>query len=110
MIFKGSIYSEPKTNSDGQEVFEVLKKTDKILIERIITKGALKEPGEWYDQDKDEWVMLVRGEAKIEFRDGIISSLHSGDYIFIPAHLKHRVIATSELPDCIWLAIHGDLS
>jgi cupin 2 domain-containing protein len=106
MIFKGSIYSEPKPNSDGQEVFEVLKKTDKILIERIITKGALKEPGEWYNQDTDEWVMLVRGEAILEFWQEAKVKMSEGDFIFIPSHKRHRVAETSEIPNCIWLAFH----
>jgi len=110
MITKGNIFSKPEFKLDEPELFEVLRQNDKILIERIITNGALKKPGEWYDQDKDEWVMLVRGEAEIEFQDGNISALQNGDYIFIPAHLKHRVVATSESLDCIWLAIHGDLS
>ena len=110
MITKGNIYSKPEFKGNEPELFEVLIQNDKILIERIITNGALKKPGEWYDQDKDEWVMLVRGEARIEFQDSQIVKMEGGDYVFIPSHLRHRVVETSALPDCIWLAFHGDLA
>ena len=110
MIEKGNIYSEPENYGDELEIFEVLRKTDKILIEKITSKGALKKPGEWYDQEDDEWVMLLRGEAKLEFQNGKILSMTKGDYIFIPSHHIHRVVETSASPNCLWLAFHGDLS
>ena len=34
--------------------------------------------------------------------------LTAGDYLFIPAHQKHRVEYTSSRPPCIWLAVHGN--
>ena len=30
----------------------------------------------------------------------------TGDWIFIPAHTPHRLIAASPLPRCLWLAVH----
>ena len=46
---------------------------------------------------------LVRGTATIEV-DGLASALSAGDYILIPAHTKHRVLACSA--DALWLAVH----
>ncbi len=94
----------------NEELFESIVSTDNILIERIISTGQVTPPGEWYDQDKDEWVILLQGEAALSYADGSKIKLTAGDYLFIPAHQKHRVEYTSSEPPCIWLAIHGDLS
>ena len=94
----------------NQEIFESIVSTDSILIERIISTGQTTPLGECYDQDKDEWVILLQGEAALSYADGSQIRLTAGDYLFIPAHQKHRVEYTSSTPPCIWLAVHGDLS
>lgn len=96
-------------NLPNREVFEPLLESDRILIERIISTGQTTPPDEWYDQARDEWVMLLQGEARLAYEDGSSIELKRGDYILIPAHQKHRVEYTSENPPCIWLAIHSDL-
>ena len=53
---------------------------------------------------ENEWVILLEGEASIEFEDKTIH-LKKGDYINIPSHQKHKVIKTSKNPPAIWLAI-----
>lgn len=93
-----------------QEYFEPLVSGDNLLIERIISTGQTTPVGEWYDQERDEWVILLQGEAIISYSDGSNISLKSGDYIFIPAHKKHRVEYTSSEPPCIWIAVHANLS
>jgi cupin 2 domain-containing protein len=55
-------------------------------------------------------VILLQGEAVLSYEDSSQIELKAGDYLFIPAHQKHRVEYTSVLPPCIWLAVHGDLS
>ena len=94
----------------NEELFESLVSTDNILIERIISTGQSTPIGQWYDQDKDEWVILLQGEAALSYADGSQIKLTAGDYLFIPAHQKHRVEYTSSEPPCIWLAVHGALS
>ena len=94
----------------NEELFEPLISTENILIERIVSTGQTTPPGEWYDQDKDEWVILVQGEAILAYADGSEIKLTAGDYLFIPAHQKHRVEYTSSQPPCIWLAVHGNMS
>lgn len=93
----------------NQELLETLVSAHNILIERIISTGQTTPPGEWYDQDRDEWVLLVQGEASLAYVDGSQKKLIAGNYIFIPAHQKHRVEYTSSEPPCIWLAIHANL-
>ena len=88
------------------EIFETLLKKDKVIIERIISTGQITSENSWYDQEKDEWVLLLQGEAIIEFENSETVKILSGDHIFIPAHKKHKVTSTSENPCCIWLAFH----
>ncbi len=92
-----------------QELFETLVCADNILIERIISTGQTTPTGEWYDQEQDEWVILLQGEASLAYADGLQIKLTAGDYLLIPAHQKHRVEYTSSKPPCIWLAVHANL-
>ncbi len=94
----------------NKELFESIVSADNILIERIISTGQTTPPGEWYDQDKDEWVILLQGTAILSYEDASQIKLTAGDYLFIPAHQKHRVEYTSSEPPCIWLAVHGDMN
>jgi cupin 2 domain-containing protein len=91
------------------EVFESLISSSNLKIERIISRGQITPAGEWYDQEQDEWVILLQGEAKLAYEDGFRVNLKTGDYLLIPAHEKHRVEYTTVAPPCIWLAIHGNL-
>ncbi|ABV86090.1 cupin domain-containing protein [Shewanella pealeana] len=90
----------------SQEVFEPLVKTDNVLVERIISKAHVTPQGEWYDQPRSEWVMLMQGAAKLEFIDGEVVELNVGEHLNIAAHVKHRVAWTCEEVETIWLAVH----
>jgi cupin 2 domain-containing protein len=94
----------------GEEEFvESLLPDRGILVERIISTGQASPPGFWYDQDRDELVMLLQGEAELAWPDGSTRQMKKGDWLLIPAHELHRVERTSNDPPCIWLAIHGKL-
>lgn len=86
------------------EHFETLFATPGLRIERIASHRHASPPGFWYDQPADEWVMLARGSAELEFDDGRKQFLTPGDWLVIPAGCRHRVAATG--PDTVWLAIH----
>ncbi len=88
---------------DQGEAFEELLSTPHVRIERIVSSDR-PEPTR-YDQDTDEWVCLLQGEAEL-WIDGAILPLQPGDYHLIPAHTPHRVHRTSTHPCCIWLAVH----
>ncbi len=88
------------------ELFETLLTQKNVVIERIVSQGQITPSGEWYDQDKNEWVILLQGEAELSYEDNSRIKLTKGDYLYIPAHQKHRVDYTSINPICIWLAIH----
>ena len=90
----------------GEEFFETLASSEHVQIERIVSKGHVS-PGEgWYDQERHEFVVLMRGAARLEFEDGSVSELAPGDWLNIPAHQKHRVAWTDKSTETVWLAVH----
>ncbi|MCB2222116.1 MAG: cupin domain-containing protein [Bacteroidetes bacterium] len=104
----GNIFDLPK-EENGIEIFTTLFESASIKIERIFGQHPYTQPGEWYDQEEDEWVVLLEGTAKVEIQNEQIIELKAGDYLFLPAHKIHRVNETSDVKKCIWLAIHGNL-
>lgn len=89
-----------------EEITELLACSENIRIERIVSRGHRSPPDFWYDQDDDEWVLVVKGEAKLRFEEGDrVVHLTAGDYVAIPAHTKHRLEWTPEGADTVWLAV-----
>lgn len=89
-----------------EELIEVLSKKDSIKIERIISRGHSSPKNFWYNQEMDEFVILLSGSAIISFDTGESFNIKKGDYLIIPAHQKHRVEKTDSKIDSIWLAVH----
>ena len=87
-----------------KEIFDTLLQNQNIKIERIISYGQTSPAGFWYDQEENEFVLLLDGEAKIEFEDKNVT-LKKGDYLLIPKHKKHRVSYTLPNKSTVWLAI-----
>jgi len=87
------------------EVFEDIVRSDHVRIERILSKGQASPASGWYDQDENEWVMVLQGRGILAFDDGSEVELHAGDYINIPAHKKHRVAWTDPDRATIWLVV-----
>lgn len=77
-------------------------------IERIISYGHHTAAEDWYDQDQHEWVMVMQGEARLEFADGKILSMAAGDHVLIPAHCRHRVAWTTPDEPTVWVAVFYD--
>lgn len=95
---------DPVAGKSGKETIDVLVDNSAFVLEHIVSRGAPSPEGFWYDQARDEWVLLVRGEAEIRYEFGEVISLKAGDSLSIPAHRRHRVERTS--PDAVWLALH----
>ena len=89
-----------------EELFENLLVRENLKIERIVSQGHKTLEGEWYDQAWDEWVLLLQGEAILAFEDGNKLTMKVGDFVLIPAHVRHRVELTQPGSSTIWLAIH----
>jgi len=87
------------------EVFEDIVRSPTVRIERIVSKGHTSPETGWYDQDENEWVMVVKGRATLEFEDGSRCEMSAGDYVNIPAHIRHKVAWTDPDDITIWLAV-----
>lgn len=90
----------------SNELFETLLNTDAVHIQRIVSRGHTTPGDDWYDQDSNEFVVLLKGAAELEFEDGRVVKLGEGDWLEIPAHQKHRVSWTDEAVESVWLAVH----
>ncbi len=90
----------------GGELLDALATGHGCRVERIVSMGQTTPAGQWYDQDGDEWVTLLQGEARLLWEDGGESALSPGDWLLIPAHVRHRVVYTSAEPPCVWVAVH----
>ncbi len=105
----GNIFDLPDPLPED-EVFTDLVRSGGVRIERIVSNGQVTPAGEWYDQCSDEWVVLIQGEAVLEYEVGEKVRLFAGDHVLIPARARHRVVFTSAEPPCIWLAVFGELA
>lgn len=95
-----NIFEYPMPEKGKEHIAELLNNKN-VIINRIFSNDLQK--GQWYDQSEDEWLVLLTGEAVVEFED-IEKTLHQGDTLFIPAHVKHRVKSTSQ--KALWLTVH----
>jgi len=86
------------------EYFRTLLNLGGIRMEQIVSNGQASGEGFWYDQKEAEWVMLARGEAVLRFDPGGDVTLKAGDFLMIPANIRHRVDSVSV--DAVWLAVH----
>src|SRR3954447_16144499 len=91
---------------DSQETIEELLRSPHVRIERIVSSGQASPEGFWFDQDQDEWVIVLRGAARLGFADGRVIEMREGSFINIPAHERHRVEWTDPEQITVWLAIH----
>ncbi len=87
------------------EVFADIVQSAAVRIERIVSLGHCSPATGWYDQSEHEWVLLVQGRAVLAFEDGSRCELAAGDYLNIPAHVRHRVAWTDPEQPTIWLAV-----
>ncbi|MGO9986631.1 MAG: cupin domain-containing protein [Rhodomicrobium sp.] len=108
MTAAGNIFGElPPVSAAGEET-AVLLTREGLRIERIVSNGQASPPGFWYDQPSDEWVIVLAGAARLRFEaEPDARPLGPGDYVFIPAHARHRVDWTDPDRPTVWLAVHA---
>lgn len=90
-----------------EEMIETLFLVEGVRVERIVSDGHATPPGQWYDQENHEWVLVLSGRAGVLFEgEEEARLLGPGDYVFIPAHRRHRVEWTDPSGKTVWLALH----
>jgi cupin 2 domain-containing protein len=86
---------------DTGESFDALLKHPSVRILRIVSSET-PDPVE-YDQEEDEWVLLLEGSAVLEL-EGKRVELRKGEHLFLPARTPHRVLETER--GTLWIAVH----
>ena len=117
-----------KDLSANEEIIKILFKNENVKIEKIISTGQTTD---WQESNKNEFVILVQGNAEIEYYDNRICEnknfktnenimknlkntndmklqLGKGDIILIKKGERHRVSYTSKNPCCVWICIFFD--
>jgi cupin 2 domain-containing protein len=88
------------------EVFTELLSRPGARIERIVSNGQSTPVDTPFNQDHDEWVLMLRGSASLWVEGDGEHDLHPGDHILIPARRTHRVTRTAKDEPTVWLAVH----
>lgn len=83
------------------EVMTELVRSGGVVIEEITSSSSVDPVT--YDQEQDEWVMVLQGSAELEV-EGQPVHLEAGDWIWLPAHTLHRVARTEA--GTRWVAVH----
>jgi len=104
-VFGNLLAALPPTGRD--ELFQEILQRPGLKIERIVSSGQATPHGEWYDQEWGEWVLLLAGSAGLLLeREDEPRLLRPGDYLYLPAHCRHRVDWTDPGMQTVWLAVH----
>ncbi len=100
-VVRGRLLPPTDVPSVGERNEEIAR-IGGVVVEQILS-GALPAPLV-YDQDHDEWVVVLHGGAVLEV-GGERLDLEPGDWVMLRAHEVHRLIET--LPGTSWLALHA---
>ena len=101
-----NLFDELPARAPEEIVTELLLLRKGVRIERIVSSGQSTPTDKPYDQDHDEWVLLLTGAAGLWIEGQGERDLRPGDYVLIPAHCLHRVTWTVNGGPTVWLAIH----
>ncbi|VTT96646.1 Cupin domain-containing protein OS=Singulisphaera acidiphila (strain ATCC BAA-1392 / DSM 18658 / VKM B-2454 / MOB10) GN=Sinac_4027 PE=4 SV=1: Cupin_2 [Gemmataceae bacterium] len=104
MPAEGNLFADPPEHLP-EELFTTLLDAPGARVERIVSQGHASPDGFWYDQELAEWVVLLKGAARLRFEDRVLD-LRPGDFVHIPARQKHRVDWTTPDEATVWLAVH----
>ena len=93
-----------------KELVQILIRAANVRIERIVSHGHASPADFWYDQAQYEWVIVLKGTARLQFEDGVVE-MKVGDFINIPSFRKHRVDWTTPDEPTVWLGVrYGEVT
>jgi cupin 2 domain-containing protein len=99
-IQRGRLAGRPAGPLRGEDIVEIAR-MGPVVIEQILS-GERDAPSEFL-QDHDEWVVVLAGAAVLEVGDTPLD-LGEGDWVVIPAGVRHRVVDNAA--GTVWLAVH----
>jgi outer membrane biosynthesis protein TonB len=88
------------------EALTALLERPGVRIERIVSHGQATPEDEPMVQERDEWVVLLQGEAGIRVEDSAAVTLRPGDHLTIAGGQRHWVTFTAKDEPTVWLAVH----
>ena len=100
---KYNIFDEIPVDKSEEKFFEIFK-NEKIKIEKIVSNGQISPENFWYEQEQNEFVLVLEGYAILEFENREVE-LKKGDCLNIKAMEKHRVKFTSLDEPTVWFAV-----
>ncbi len=98
-----NLFADIPTGLADEHVAQLLDAAG-MRIERIISQGHASPADFWYDQPQHEWVIVLKGAARLQFEDGMVE-MKVGDFINIPAFKRHRVDWTTPDEPTVWLGV-----
>ncbi len=101
-----NLFADLPPAPEAAERFTDLLRRPGVRIERIVSTGQCSPPDFWYDQAEGEWVLVLRGAARLRFADEEADRwLGPGDWVEIAPHRRHRVEWTAPDEVTVWLAV-----
>src|ERR1700722_17266141 len=100
-----NLFQNLPVQMEKEEFTELLLRPG-VRIERIVSNGQYTPVDTPFNQDHDEWVLLLRGSASLWVDGDGEHDLHPGDHMLIPARRTHRVTRTAKDELTVWLAVH----
>ena len=100
-----NLFDDLPRQSDKEVLTELLWRNG-VRIERIVSSGQSTPVDKPYNQENDEWVLLVSGSAGLWIEGEAERELRPGDYVLIPSHSPHRVTWTAKSEPTVWLTVH----
>ncbi len=102
-----SLFADLPSAAAG-EVFTELLSRPGVRLERIVSLGQATPADAPMAQDRDEWVVLLAGGARLRIEGEAEMTLKPGDHLLIAAGRRHWVTWTSSDVPTVWLALHLD--
>lgn len=102
-----NIFSDLPSELKNEQFTELLR-TKNIRIERIVSKGHTSPTTGWYDQEENEWVLVLQGAGTILFAGDnqrlsgqTRRSLRSGWQCIILLKISRHLSKVSDLAEVI---------
>jgi cupin 2 domain-containing protein len=91
----------------AEEVTETLLERSGLRIERIVSTGQATPEGQGTIRRATSGCSWSRATPRLRIEgEAHDRELGEGDFVFLPAHCRHRVAWTQREPPTVWLAIH----
>jgi len=105
MVLAGNLLDQLPRALQGENLETVISRGE-VRFERIVSTGQASPPDFWYDQNENEFVLLLAGAATLRIEgEECVLEMRPGSFVEIPAHRRHRVEFTQADPPTIWLAV-----